>query len=380
MRKSIYAYAWDIQEEGVATVASRFQDAGLNAISVATSYHAGKFLRPHATGRRVYFPEDGTVYFRPDARRYGRIKPRVNSLVADFDVLKELETHAPDLDRIGWTIGLHNTPLGMAHPELTAQTVFGDPLFNSLCPSQPEVRAYLVALCSDLGTNYAVAELAIETPGWQAYRHGHHHEFELVDVSGRAEIMLGMCFCKACRTSARAYGVDVDGLAASTRRDLEQFFRSGSKPSRDPATHPDWHAFHAWRATAVAELVREIRGELHEQVALAVIPTVQSPNSLCWIEGSDLALLAEAADRLEVPAYQKGVRNISQDIAEVRAAAGASARIGYILRPTFPNLFNAEEVCDAVRAVTEAGAEAIAFYNYGHMRLESIEWIKTALS
>jgi hypothetical protein len=242
------------------------------------------------------------------------------------------------------------------------------------------VRAYLVGLCSDLGTNYAVAELAIETPGWQAYRHGHHHEFELVDVSGRAETMLGMCFCKACRTSAKAYGVDVDALAASARRDLEQFFRSGAKPSLDPETHPDWHAFHAWRAIAVAELVREIRAELDAQVGLAVIPTVQSPNSLCWIEGSDLEVLAAAADRLEVPAYQTGVQNISKDIEEVRAAAGTSARIGYILRPTYPNLFNAEEVCDAVRAVSEAGAESVAFYNYGHMRLESLEWIKAALS
>ena len=166
--------------------------------------------------------------------------------------------------------------------------------------------------------------------------------------------MLGMCFCDACRTRARASGVDIDGLAASARRDLEQFFRNGSQPSLDPETDPDWLAFHAWRAATVAELVREIREELHAQVGLAIIPTVQSPNSLCWIEGSDLALLAAAADRLEVPAYQTGVQNISQDIAEVRAAAGASARIGYILRPTFPNLFNAEEVCDAVRAVSES--------------------------
>jgi hypothetical protein len=380
MRKSIYVYAWDLKEEGLSTVAARFRDAGLDTISVATSYHAGKFIRPHAPGRRVYFPEDGTIYFGPDARRYGRIKPRVSNIVAEFDVLSELERHAPDLDRVGWTVGLHNTPLGMAYPELTARTLFGDPLFNSLCPSQPEVRAYLVALCSDLGANYALTELAIETPGWQAFRHGHHHEFNLINLSGRAEAMLGFCFCGACRAGAREHGIDIDGLATSARRDLDQFFADGSQPAIDPQSGPEWRAFHAWRANIVADLVREVREELAAHVSLAIIPTVESPNRRCWIEGSDLALLADVADRLEVPAYQAGVKDILADVDEVRALAGADARLGYILRPSYPNLLSAGEVRDAVRALIEKGAESIAFYNYGHMRLQSMEWIKAALS
>ena len=45
---------------------------GLNTITLAGGYHAGKFLRPRGTSGKVYFPEDGTVYFRPDPTRYGR--------------------------------------------------------------------------------------------------------------------------------------------------------------------------------------------------------------------------------------------------------------------------------------------------------------------
>ena len=134
MRKAMYTYAWDLQEEGVKAVASRLRDAGLNTITLATSYHAGKFLRPHAPRRKVYFPEDGAVYFRPSLTRYRRIKPRVASMADDFDALRELETHASDFDRVSWTVGLHNTPLGIAYPDLTAQNAFGDPLLNSLCP------------------------------------------------------------------------------------------------------------------------------------------------------------------------------------------------------------------------------------------------------
>lgn len=380
MRKAMYTYAWDLQDEGVETVASRLRDAGLNTVTVATSYHAGKFVRPHAPNGKVYFPEDGTIYFKPDLNRYGRLKPLVNSMVEDFDALRELELRAPDLDRVSWTVGLHNTPMGMAHSDLTAQTVFGDPLFNSLCPSQPEVRDYLVALCADLGANYALSELSIEAPGWQAYRHGHHHEFELIDLSARVEIMLGTCFCDACRTGARAHGIDIDGLASSTHNQLEAFFTDGTEPSVNPKTHPEWRALHAWRARVVAELVAEVREALNKNVSLAIVPTVQSPNALCWTEGSDLSLLAKVANRLEIPAYQIGVSAIAQDVAEVRDAAGADAQIGYILRPTFPNLKNAKEVSEAVRLLMQADAQSIAFYNYGHMRLQSLDWIKAALA
>lgn len=380
MRRAMYVYAWDLEEEGASEVAARLGDAGLDAVALATSYHAGKFLRPHAPRRKVHFPEDGTVYFRPDPSRYGAIAPRVNSRVGAYDALRELERHAPDLARIGWTVGLHNTPLGLAHPDSCSRNAYGDPLFNALCPARPEVREYLVALCTDLGANQGLAEVMIETPGWQAFRHGHHHEFELVELTETVEILLGMCFCDACRAGATAAGIDAESLAASTRRELDRFFETGEEPATDPRTDPDWRAFHAWRAGVVTALVAEVRAELDRAVALAVIPTVQTPNALCWIEGSDLRQLAAAADRLEIPAYQRGVEAIGRDIAAVRQDAGAEARFGFILRPTWPHLEGPADLSAAVRMVQSAGAQSIAFYNYGHMRLESLEWIRAALA
>lgn len=380
MRKGMYTYAWDLHEEGVKTVASRLRDAELNTVTLATSYHAGKFLRPHGPRHKVYFPEDGTVYFRPDPSLYGRIKPRVASIVDEFDALRELETHAPDFNRVGWMVGLHNTPLGMAHPDITAKNAFGDPLFNSLCPSQPDVREYLVSLCTDLGNNYALSELVIETPGWQAYRHGHHHEFELVELSNKVETMLGICFCNVCRANAKKCGIDADGLAENTRNELELFFADGTEPTIDPKNDPDWRALHAWRAEVVANLVREVRSALNPEVMLAVIPTVQTPNDLCWSEGSDLSLLADAADRLEIPVYQTGLCAMTTDVENVRASAGTDAKIGYIIRPSYPNISNAEQTLEAVQMVCDAGAESISFYNYGHIRLQSLDWIKAAFN
>ena len=68
--KAIYSYAWDLAETGVAAAAREFRDLGLDTVTIAGSYHAGKFMRPHGKQGKVYFPDDGTVYFNADPSRY----------------------------------------------------------------------------------------------------------------------------------------------------------------------------------------------------------------------------------------------------------------------------------------------------------------------
>ncbi len=379
MHHGMYVYAWDLWQEGTAAVVARLRAAGLNALSLATAYHAGKFLRPHAPRGKVWFPEDGTVYFRPDPSRYGRLQPRASRMVAEHDTLGELARVAGDFHISSWTVGLHNSRLGADHPDLTCQTPFGDPLINALCPSQPAVRRYLAALCCDTATQPAIREIAIEAPGFQTYRHGHHHEFELIDLTADVETLLGTCFCEACLSRAKAGGIDAAALSRQARGDLEAFFADGTAPVLSPQTDPDWAAYLACRADTVTSLVAEVRAALDPQVALAVIPSVQTPNNLCWREGSDLAALARVADRLEVPAYQRGPHAIAADMAEVRAAAGDATQLGFILRPTWPHVTGADDLAACIRSAKAAGTDRLSFYNYGHMRLQSLDWIAAAL-
>lgn len=376
---SMFVYPWDLQDEGTSEVAARLRGAGLNGVSLATAYHAGKFLRPHAPRRRIMFPEDGTVYFRPDLSRYGRLKPKAARMVADHDALAELARRAPDLRVTAWTVGLHNSRLGAAHPDMACQTPFGDVLINALCPSHPEVRRYLLALCLDTAAQPAVREVAIETPGFQTYRHGHHHEFELIALPPAAETLLGTCFCPACLARAHTAGLDGAALARRARRDLEAFLADETAPLPDPRRDADWSHWQALRADTVTSLVAEIRAALPRETGLSVIPSVQTPNSLCWREGSDLVSLARAADRLDVTAYQRGPSAIATDIAEARAAAGEEARLGFILRPTWPHVAGEDELASCVAASKAAGADRISFYNYGHMRLRSLDWIAGVL-
>ncbi len=89
--KAIYAYPWDLAETGVNAAVDRFLALGLDTVTIAGSYHAGKFPRPHGRSGKVYFPEDGTVYFKPDRRRYGAIKPIAHSMLSSGqDMVREL--------------------------------------------------------------------------------------------------------------------------------------------------------------------------------------------------------------------------------------------------------------------------------------------------
>ena len=89
--KAIYAYPWDVAEIGVSAAVDRFLALGLDTVTITGSYHAGKFLRPHGKGGKVYLPEDGTIYFKPDLSRYGEIKPVENAMLSSGqDVVREL--------------------------------------------------------------------------------------------------------------------------------------------------------------------------------------------------------------------------------------------------------------------------------------------------
>ena len=123
--RAIYAYAWNLADEGVDGVTGRVAALGINTITVAGSYHAGKFLQPHGRSGKVFFPEDGTVYFNPDPARYGTIKPVLNSLVRERDVLREIVETSQMATNV-WLVLLHNSRAGELHPQSTARNAFGD--------------------------------------------------------------------------------------------------------------------------------------------------------------------------------------------------------------------------------------------------------------
>src|ERR1700739_4786755 len=113
--RAIYAYAWDLADEGVDHAVGIVRGLGLDTVTLAGAYHAGKFIRPKGRSGKVYFPEDGTAYFRFDPARYGIIASAPSKPAAEPDVLGAL-CRPPDIAVNVWLALLHNTRLGAAHP------------------------------------------------------------------------------------------------------------------------------------------------------------------------------------------------------------------------------------------------------------------------
>jgi len=46
--RSLYTYAWDIADVGVTQFVDEALAMGITDVTLATAYHAGNFIRPHA--------------------------------------------------------------------------------------------------------------------------------------------------------------------------------------------------------------------------------------------------------------------------------------------------------------------------------------------
>ena len=383
----MYTYAWDLAEAGLGEAVSQFAALGLDTVTVAGSYHAGKFLRPHGRSGKVYFPEDGTVYFKADPKRYGAIKPVPNSRFAEVDVIRQLTDNGKLAANV-WLVLLHNTLLGTTHPEAAVANAFGDRYVYSLCPSAPAARAYAKGLAVDVTHNYPVSGLSLETPGFMPYAHGFHHEFALNRPNRWLDSLLGLCFCDHCLAGAKKAGIDAASLQVRVRADISEYLAGDADLPDDMAeafwladtrTDGDLNAFLNWRCTVVTSLVAEIRAAVRKDATVAVIPSVARPTAGAWYEGSDLVALAEATGVIEACFYEPGAARVKADLFDIKRRLRGKGRLRGILRPAWPDLSSKTEFLAAVQALLDGGVNNLAFYNWGHIRATNVAWIGEAM-
>jgi hypothetical protein len=387
--KAIYAYPWDLAETGVPASVDAFRAAGLDTVTVTGSYHAGKFLRPKGKAGKVYFPQDGTIYFRHDPGRYGEIQPAPNAMLASGpDIVRELcETQG--IATNVWLVLLHNTRLGMAHPESSVANAFGDRYVYSLCPSAPAARAYAIGLARDVTQSYPVSGISLETPGFLPYAHGYHHEFALDRPNRWLDAQLGLCFCPHCAAGAKSAGVRVEALRERVASDISAYLASDVVLPADMAeafwaadarTDGDLAAFLDWRCSVVTSLVSEIREAVRKDANVAIIPSIARPTGGAWYEGSDLRALADAAGVIEACFYEPGAERIKADLFDVKRRLRGAGRLRGILRPAYPDLDSSGEFIAAMRALGAGGVREVAFYNWGHLRAANFARIAEGLA
>jgi hypothetical protein len=190
-------YAWQVHDETITQILDNVtQLAGVNAIYLVALMH--KEHRPFAADKFPLNPvrsgwdaEDSRVYWKPELSLYGRIKPLQSDTtwLRSTDWLKLVvdSAHARGL-KAGAEISHTPIPASIlkSNPEYQQHDIDGK-LKGGICPNNPDVLEYLVAVFSDIAKNYNV------------------------DWIQTCMYLFGTntCYCEYCQKEAKASGFDL---------------------------------------------------------------------------------------------------------------------------------------------------------------------------
>jgi hypothetical protein len=402
----LFAFASDLVDEGMATVLDNVAGrAGVGGVTMAAAYHQGRDIFPHNPARTVHFLEGDSVFFRPDLRRYQGLKlqPRVSKLAQESDVLADLcrEASARSMRARAWTVFLHNHTLGSGHPECACRNAFGDAHLTDLCPSNPDVRAYVTALSGDIAAK-AVSTVVAESLHFHALEHGFHHERYFIELGPFGRHLLGLCFCEHCMEAGRRRGVEAERLRVEVRSELERRFAADPEPEAAELVKEsvgefaggELAAYIETRAATVTSIVAEAAESARaEGAGFAFIdlsgavkgyatgrPQGAPVPETAWQFGIDVSGVAAACGQVEAIGYAADPERLRLDLAAYRSIIGPDQRLSLIMRPMAPDCDSAENLAAKLAIARELGAAEVGFYHYGFMRLQSLDLIRAAIN
>ncbi|HEV2034260.1 MAG TPA: hypothetical protein VGU71_08685 [Candidatus Dormibacteraeota bacterium] len=379
--------------------------AGLGGVTMAAAYHHGRDIFPHNPARKVRFLEGDKVFFQPDPARYRglTLQPQVSTLARESDVLANLCRHASarSLKARAWTVFLHNYTLGEAHPECACRNAFGDAHLTDLCPTNPEVRAYVKALTADIAAK-GVTTVVAESLHFHGLEHGFHHERYFIELGVFGRFLLGLCFCEHCLDAARSRGIQAERLRVEVRRELAGRFAADPEPEAPELVRETVGAFAGGelaayvdtRAATVVSLVAEAtQAAASEGAGFAFIdlsgavkgyatgrPRGHPVPATAWQFGIDVTGVAAACGQVEAIGYAADPERLRLDLAAYRSIIGPDRRLSVIMRPMAPDCDSPENMAAKLAVARELGVVETGFYHYGFMRLESLDLVRSALN
>src|SRR4051794_41609452 len=92
-----------------------------------------------------------------------------------------------------WTVFLHNGALAEAHPDCAPENAFGDRYVTDLCPANPDVRSYAVALAADVA-GLRVATICSQSLHYHALEHGHAPQRYFIPLRPPGPDLPWLCF------------------------------------------------------------------------------------------------------------------------------------------------------------------------------------------
>jgi hypothetical protein len=358
--------------------------------------------------RKVRYFEGG-AFFHPEPKRYAglKLKPHVAGVAREQDPLRMLVAAAErrGLAVRGWTNNMHSTVLASRHPDCAVQNVFGDPYITSLCPANPDVRAYSRAITADLA-RYPLESLLVESVCYAPFDHGYHHERTLVPITATVKYLLSLCFCSHCCEAARARGVAITPLKAFVRDQVDRALNGESSELDAVELEPtgvrelcggelgglleareaivttlvEEMASAAWEVRQIPLVFMEWSGGLKAVgVGIRITATPGPAIDRAWQDGVRVAGVARACDGLTLLGYVRDAEGLRAELEEYRKVIPAGRLRAVALRPMPPDCASADELQGKLRVLEEYRVEWVDFYHYGFMRLRNLDWIGQAL-
>jgi hypothetical protein len=383
MQFALWAYPWDLLDEGVESVVDRLTELGIDEINLATNYHSVQPFLPHNPERKTFFSR-ASSYFHPDESHYGRLSPVPNEEMGDADWLGTIDDAVADTDITlnSWTIGCHNSRLGMANPDLTLESPYGDSLAFGLCPSQPAVQEFLCGLLADLSERASFKRVELETFDYfYGTGFGWHHDKYHVDLGTFGEFLLGLCFCGECRDRAADRGIEVEQARASARAGIDAVVDGDLSPETSLAgwlrSHPELAAYVDARAETLTDLYDDLRGAIDDSVELGRYVGFFEVED-AWMHGADLDALAQHLDSYTVIAYESTQQAVVQRVQTAdQLTPDVPLHAGVL--PGHPAIDDPRTVSNVVDGLAETGVERVSFYNYGLLPERNLDWIGRAI-
>ncbi len=371
MQVALYVHPFDLAVLDDHGGLARLRDLGIGELSMATSYHDGRWLTPWNPSRRVRFLEDGCVHFRP-TEDYARLQPKMSSEVvatgpSPLEVLCAAAPAAGLMVR-AWTVFGHNTRLGLAAPDVTVENAFGDRYPYALCPSQPEVQQYHQTLQRDLAGHTGLGSIELEALGQMGIAHSSHHDKTSFKPLGLYAFALSACFCPACLLVQQELGADGEAVRAQVRSFVTKCTTDADAMAPEPVPGSDaeldadqkqWvEAVLAGRQHTVAQLAQSITAASGScRRAVQVHPDR-------WFTGSQLSAQAAMAftggEERVLTCYGDGPDAIAKVLASdgVRAIGDAPLRLS--IWPKAPLFSCDDDVLRIKQLCTEHNVATVA--------------------
>lgn len=363
----LYCYPWDLIDEGAAAVYQRIRDWGINRLQIATTYHRFQAVLPHNPIRHTLVSGDTRTYYRrrdaTDPELLFESDPRwSDDLAAAVELARDF-----DIKVSGWTIALHYAPWFRQFPQYSVRNLYGESFPTAVCPSHPDVRAFVKWLALDVAERLRVDEVELETPSWGRFFNPVQELHDRIGVSlgPLDELALSWCFCPRCTAAGHDAGIDVDSLVAGLRADLAATFASGSGrqgPLRQlfgerAARLPELAQYAELRSRTVGSMLADVQAACPVPVSAVVYAPLAT--------GLDPATVQQSIAQPSAQGYTADTDDLASMVGDLVPAGqlGKGWRVALSLfEECAPSSHTLHRHLDRLG---ELGATDVSFYNYG---------------